>query len=428
MRVNFGQFAVDTQTERLWKGGREVKLREQPLQILIALLRASGQVVSREALRQQLWGDGTYVDFENGLNTAMSRLREVLEDDPAHPCWIERVPKRGYRFLGKLPHPAAVAAYLKGHHVISPHSPESMLKATAFFEESMALDASYPLPYHGAALACILRCLLDDMRPQEALPRADAYLQQGLACVQKDAMVYNTLSMLRTFQRRWGEADAASREALTLGPENPHVHMVRAQLLTCLGQHDAAIEEAEKAIDLDPVHAKANMHRTMALYYARRWEACVNAGKAGLEICPDPYIGIYASLALLELGKPLEALQLNLRTRRSGTLQAVELAFNAYIAAQAGVREEAVSALASLHQARENRYVPAITFCWLTLALGRDDAAEEWLRNAAHDAEPYLAWAHISPMYESLRARVGAGDVKSLLEPSAYGDELVRPG
>ena len=416
MRVNFGQFTVDTQTERLWKGGREVKLRDQPLQVLLALLRAPGQVVSREALRKQLWGDGTYVDFDNGLNTAMSRLREVLGDDPANPRWIERVPKRGYRFLPGSTNPAAVAAYIKGHHVISPHSPESMLKATAFFEESMALDSSYPLPYHGAALACILRCLLDDMRPHEALPKADAYLRQGLECVRKDAMLFNTLALLRTFQRRWEEADAASREALALGPENPHVHMVRAQLLTCLGQHGAALEEAEQAISLDPVHAKANMHRTMALYYARRWDACVNAGRAGLAVCPDPYIGIYASLALLELGRPSEALELNRRARRSGPLQAVELAFNTYIAAEAGVREDAVSALASLQQAREHRYVPAITLCWLTLALGQDDEAEKWLRTAAQDAEPYLTWAHISPMYERLRGRAGAGDVKSLLE------------
>ncbi len=418
MRMNFGQFAVDTQTERLWKGGREVKLREQPLQVLLALLRASGQVVSRESLRHQLWGDRTYVDFDNGLNTAISRLREVLEDDPAHPRWIERVPKRGYRFLGGIPNPAAVAAYIKGHHVISPHSPESMLKATAFFEEAMALDSSYPLPYHGAALACILRCLLDDLRPQEALPRADVYLQRGFECLQKDAMVYNTFALLRTFQRRWSEADASSRQALILGPENPHVHMVRAQLLTCLGQHDAAIEAADKAIHLDPVHAKAHMHRTMALYYARRWEASVLAGGAGLELCPDPYIGIYASLALLELGRPSEALALNRRSRRSGPLQAVELAFNAYIAARAGVRQDAVSALAYLQQARRHRYVPAITLCWLTLALGQDDAAAEWLSIAASDAEPYLAWAHISPVYDSLREGIGKGEVKSLLEPS----------
>ena len=97
MRVTFGQFVADTQAERLWKDGVE-RLREQPLQVRFALLRNPGEVVSRETLRQNLWDNSTYVDFDNGLNTAISRLREMLEDNSTNPMWIETVPKRGYRF------------------------------------------------------------------------------------------------------------------------------------------------------------------------------------------------------------------------------------------------------------------------------------------------------------------------------------------
>ncbi len=413
MRVTFGQFVADTQAECLWKDGVEVRLREQPLQVLFALLRNPGGVVSRETLRQNLWGDSTYVDFDNGLNTAISRLRETLEDNSTNPVWIETVPKRGYRFIGSLPRPAAVAAYLKGHHVISPHSPDSIQKSLAFFKEAMALDPLYPLAYHGAALTCILRCLLDDLRPREALPAADEYLQQGLRCPQREAMVFNTLAMLRTFERRWDEAEEASQEAATLEPGNPHVRMIRAQLLSCRGRHDEAVQEALAAVDLDPVNTRAHMHLAMCFYYARKWEACVRAGRAGLEVCPDPYIGIYTSLALLELGKPDEALQLNRQTRRSGHLLAVELAFNSYIAAKAGVRDEAVSALAFLKHNRENRYVPAITLCWLELALGQDDSAMDWLLIAHRDVEPYLAWLDVAPMYDSLRLSLDHSGVKA---------------
>jgi tetratricopeptide (TPR) repeat protein len=288
-----------------------------------------------------------------------------------------------------------------------------MQKSLAFFKEAIALDPLYPLAYHGAALTCILRCLLDDLCPREALPAADDYLQQGLRCPRREAMVFNTLAMLRTFERRWDEAEEASAEAVALEPENPHVRMIRAQLLSCRGRHDEAVQEASAAVDLDPVHARAHMHLTMSLYYARQWEACVCAGRAGLEVCPDPYIGIYTSLALLELGRPEEALQLNLQTRRSGHLQPVELAFNAYIAARAGVRDEAVSALAFLRQSRESRYVPAITLSWLELALGQDDSAMDWLMIARRDAEPYLAWADVAPMYDSLRQSLGYGSVKA---------------
>ena len=405
MRVAFGQFVVDTQLGRLWKNGVEVKLREQPLQVLLALVRNPGEVVSRDSLRQQLWGGSTYVDFDNGLNTAISRLREVLEDDSANPLWIERIPKRGYRFIGALPRSAAVAAYIKGHHVISPHSPENMQKSLAFFQEAMTLDPSYPLAYHGAALVAILRCMQDDLRPRDALPEADAYLQRGLRCPQQAGMVYNTLALLRTFERRWAEADEASRKALALEPENPHIHMIRAQLLSCLGQQEEAIREARHAVDLDPINLRAHMHLTKVLCHARRWEACVDAGKAGLEVCPDPYIGIYAAQALLEMGKSQEALELNLRTRRSGNLLAAELAYNAYFAAHAGAPDEAVSARDSLEQSRRDRYIPAITLCWLELALGNDDAAMEWLLTARSEGEPYLAFVDVDPMYDRLRRR-----------------------
>ena len=413
MLVAFGQFVVDTQLGRLWKSGLEVKLREQPLQVLLALLRDAGQIVSRDSLRRQLWGGSTYVDFDNGLNTAISRLRDVLEDDPNRPLWIERVPKRGYRFIGALPRSAAVAAYLKGHHVISPHTPENMQKSLAFFREAIALDPSYPLAYHGAALVSILRCLQDDLRPREALAEADAYLQQGLNCPQHAAMVYNTLALLRTFERRWDEADEASRKALALEPENPHVRMIRAQLLSCLGQHGEAIHEARLAVDLDPVHARSHMHLTKALLHARRWEACVQAGKNALEVCPDPYIGIYASQALLEMNKPQEAMELNIKTRRAGNLLAAEVAYNAYISARAGTPSEAISALISLRQSREHRYVPAITLCWLELSLGHDDAAMDWLLTARSEGEPFLAFMDVDPMYDRLRPRwkSGGGDL-----------------
>lgn len=117
---------MDSESGRLLKHGVAVRLREQPFQILLALLGNPGEVVSRETLRERLWGESTFVGFENGLNSAIRRLREALDDVSTRPVWIETVPKRGYRFVGPVSRPAAVAAYLKGHHVISPHSPESM--------------------------------------------------------------------------------------------------------------------------------------------------------------------------------------------------------------------------------------------------------------------------------------------------------------
>jgi len=103
--VRFGTFEVDLQTSVLRKSGREVRIQEQPRQVLLALLERPGEVITREELRQRLWPDGTFVDFEHGLNTAVKKLRDALGDAAENPRFVETVPLRGYRLLVPVEHP-----------------------------------------------------------------------------------------------------------------------------------------------------------------------------------------------------------------------------------------------------------------------------------------------------------------------------------
>ena len=83
----------------LRKQGRPLRIQDQPLQVLRLLLESPGVVVSRDDIRKQLWPDGTFVDFDHSLNTAINKVREILEDSAVNPRFIETVPKRGYRFI-----------------------------------------------------------------------------------------------------------------------------------------------------------------------------------------------------------------------------------------------------------------------------------------------------------------------------------------
>src|SRR5215467_12431490 len=83
----------------LRRGGIKLKLSGQPFDVLLALLEKSGQVVTREELHDKLWSQDTFVDFEQGLNKAINRLREALGDEADNPRFIETLPRRGYRFL-----------------------------------------------------------------------------------------------------------------------------------------------------------------------------------------------------------------------------------------------------------------------------------------------------------------------------------------
>jgi DNA-binding winged helix-turn-helix (wHTH) protein len=98
----FGPYALDPRSGELRKFGVRVKLGEQPLQILLLLLENQGEVVSREELRAKLWGGDTFVDFDHSLNSAVQRLRDCLSDTAEKPLWIETVPRRGYRFIGRF--------------------------------------------------------------------------------------------------------------------------------------------------------------------------------------------------------------------------------------------------------------------------------------------------------------------------------------
>jgi TolB-like protein/Tfp pilus assembly protein PilF len=101
--LRFGTFELDVRSRELRDGTVCVRLQDQPLEILRLMLQRPGEVITRDELRQQLWPEGTFVDFEHSLNAAIKRLRAALGDDAGTPMYIETVPRRGYRFIGSVP-------------------------------------------------------------------------------------------------------------------------------------------------------------------------------------------------------------------------------------------------------------------------------------------------------------------------------------
>lgn len=108
-RIVFGDFALDTRSGELRKHGSRIRLQAQPFQLLTLLLRNAGEVVTRDEICRELWPSNTFVDFEHSLAAAVNKIREALGDSADDPKYIETLPKRGYRFIGKLkPEPPAV--------------------------------------------------------------------------------------------------------------------------------------------------------------------------------------------------------------------------------------------------------------------------------------------------------------------------------
>jgi TolB-like protein/DNA-binding winged helix-turn-helix (wHTH) protein len=107
-RLRFGVFEFEPKGGELWREGRRVPLQRQPSRLLELLTSRPGEIVTREEIRQALWGDDTHVDFERSLNFCVARLRSALRDNAASPAYIETVPTRGYRFIAAVD-PSGVA-------------------------------------------------------------------------------------------------------------------------------------------------------------------------------------------------------------------------------------------------------------------------------------------------------------------------------
>ena len=101
-RLRFGVFELDLRAGELRKHGLQVRLQEQPFQVLAVLLEHSGELVTREELQKKLWPADTFVDFDHGLNKAISKIREALSDSAESPRFVETVARRGYRFLADV--------------------------------------------------------------------------------------------------------------------------------------------------------------------------------------------------------------------------------------------------------------------------------------------------------------------------------------
>jgi DNA-binding winged helix-turn-helix (wHTH) protein/tetratricopeptide (TPR) repeat protein len=133
----FGLFALDMRALSLTRNGLRIKLQDQPFQLLAFLLERSGEVVTREELRQQLWPGNTFVDFDKSLGVAVLKVREALGDSATNPTFLETLPRRGYRFIAPV--------------TVEPKSPVSTEeraeeKSGASVQPVSALAGAVPIP------------------------------------------------------------------------------------------------------------------------------------------------------------------------------------------------------------------------------------------------------------------------------------------
>ena len=102
--LRFDSFELDLETGELSKNGRRLRLQDQPAKLLVLLARRAGKLVTRAEIREELWGEDQFVEFDHAINTAVKKIRTALDDDVEDPRLLETLPRKGYRFIGSVEH------------------------------------------------------------------------------------------------------------------------------------------------------------------------------------------------------------------------------------------------------------------------------------------------------------------------------------
>ena len=171
--LRFGVFELNLDLEKLHKNGTPLKLPPQPFKLLALLASRSGQVVTRDEIQEQLWGNATFIDYEQGVNKCIKQIRTTLSDNPDNPLYLETIPRRGYRFLAPVraklvpvPPPqvkeassgliANVAGQVRQRIEAATQAPTPSSPPTTETSAGLPMPqaASIPLGFNGAASAC----------------------------------------------------------------------------------------------------------------------------------------------------------------------------------------------------------------------------------------------------------------------------------
>ena len=269
----FGVFELDARSGDLRRHGQKIRLPHQSFQILLLLLSRPGDVVTRDELHQALWTSETFVDFDVGLNSAIRKLREALEDEAGHPTFIETLPRRGYRFIAQVSAPAAIEPVAPQPAPVGetalPLAPipmprrrvrvawivgaAALMAAVAvgllYLRSRQAANPVNPLPIaragraaDPAAHAVYLKGMTAmGLQRYDGYRTAVGYFEQAIARQPDFAEAHSALAQAQ-LQFLFGgplsprevipKAEAAARRAIELDPMLPAPHRVRGQILS----------------------------------------------------------------------------------------------------------------------------------------------------------------------------------------------------
>jgi DNA-binding winged helix-turn-helix (wHTH) protein/Flp pilus assembly protein TadD len=264
--VSFGEFELDFASGEFRRRGRRIRLGPQPLEVLTALVAVPGEIVSREALRKRIWNEGTFVDFEHGINFCIREIRSKLGDHAKRPRFIETIPRRGYRFIarvspvslkssGLLKEAQVHEVYARARASLNQACNQSLQEAQALFEQAIALDGDYAMAHAGLGATCALRNI--SRRNPDDLKKAHLHLRKALELDAELAEPHPWLCYVYIRLGRLEEALEAGRQGVSMLPDLVQAQYFLGMTYFCsvesgADNYQAAVRHLLRAIHIAP--------------------------------------------------------------------------------------------------------------------------------------------------------------------------------
>jgi DNA-binding winged helix-turn-helix (wHTH) protein/Tfp pilus assembly protein PilF len=460
----FAGHELDPAGYQLRRNGEVLKLEKIPMELLLLLVERHGRLITREEIIAKLWGQDVFLDTEQGINTAIRKIRLVLKDEPDNPRFVQTIVGKGYRFIAPLEGNgvgdvplrkerqlalwtrgaiAAIVAVLcimgtyvvvgrlrpgdQGKplraeaHLVEPEVYETYLKGEAMlrkddlessaraFEAVIARDPRYAPAY--AALALVHSDRAGWLPPQGVMPKAEELARQALALDPNLAEAHAVLGQVHLrYHWDWAEAEAEISRALALSPSSVTSHRIYGDYLMAMGRFEEALVERRKTAMLDPTRSDLYMEIGNSLIKLERYDEAAAEFRRAHQLDPescDPHVGF--STIYEKQGKPAAAMaemRQQMEHYGPGLQKYRAVVERAY--ARKGYREARRALSRELVKERikmvNSRYVPPMAIAILSAKAGYMEISLAYFEKALQQRSPELAMLNAVELPPELRS------------------------
>ena len=421
--LRFGPFELDVETCELRRAGRKVHLPLQPARVLCLLARRQGHLVTREEIREHLWGSDTFVDADLGLNYCVNAIRSALHDSPRAPHYVETLPRRGYRFIARVEEAGSSLGPSgpRRSHRVRPEARAALLRARQFFEqeglvasrtfpaaerfleEATRLDPEFAEAWGELASNRAWQAWFGLHPYTELLPRAREAAHRALALSENVAKAWAALGVISLyFDWEFDTARQHLERAVSLEPRDAAVRHAYSDYFVVMGRTQESLDQVRLGRELNPDSLLARQCLPGHLVAARRYQEAIDEARGLLASHPDvSNARHFLAKALWMTGRHEEAIADfgRLWGPESEQARVLDGTFR-----RAGPRAAMRAVADYLARQAETPALNAteIAACYATC--GESDAAFAWLEKAFARRAPGLLHVPVDPFFDPIRS------------------------